>query len=171
MPSGDVEDYWEPSFETLYDACFYELASERIVTGWSRINLVAGVLTAITASGSAFAGWTYWADPSGKIVWGAIAAFASLLAIVQSVLGVPRRIRDEEERRQRFSALRIDLETFRHNLVLRRDPSEAKKTFGGLRTRLSEYVSKTPPDIVFTRGARKAVQELVNEKLKKYIRG
>lgn len=171
MATNSVEDYWKPSFETLYDACYYELASERIITRWNRIHLLSAFLTALTASGSAISGWALWADPNGKIVWASIAAIATVLSIVHGVLAIPGRIKEEEERRQRFSALRIDLETFRHDLTLRCDPLDAKKTFDGLRKRLSEYVSKTPPDIVFTQSARKDVQNLVNEKLKKYING
>jgi len=171
MVTSSVESYWEPSFDTLYDACFYELASEQIITSWSRIHIVSAVLTAIAASGSAVSGWALWADPHGKMVWGCIAAIASLLAVIHSVLGVPHRIKEEEDRRQRFCALRIDLETFRQNLLLRADPVDSEKAFDGLRCRLRESVSKTPPDIVLSHAARRAVQDRVNEKLKKYING
>jgi hypothetical protein len=92
-----------------------------------------------------------------------------VLTILNGVLAVPTKIKEEEKRRQHFSALRVDLETFRHDLTLRYEAKDAGKDFEKLRERLSSGVSATPPDLVFTKSARRKVQEQVNIKLKKYI--
>ena len=133
------------------------------------MHYATAILAALTASGSAISGWALWSDSKGKVFWISLAATASVLSILHSALGVPAKIKEEEQRRQQFSALRVDLETFRHSLTLGCEFKEANKTFEKLRERLSNYVSKTPPDLVFTAAARKRVQSKVNEKLRKYI--
>lgn len=165
----NIEVFWQPSFETLYDASFQELASECIVTRWTKVHYATAILTATTASSSAISGWALWNDTNGKFFWVSLAAAASVLSIIHGALNVPSKIKEEEQRRQDFSALRVDLETFRHSLTVGREFEEAKKTFEKLRERLSKLVSKATPDLVFTTGARKGVQAKVNEKLKKYI--
>jgi hypothetical protein len=167
--TSKIEDFWKPSFDTLYDACFYEFASEFIIRRWSHVHVVTAVLAAVTTSGSAISGWALWSRPEGKLVWASIAGLATFLSIIHGVLGVPSKIKEEEQRRQDFSALRVDLESFRHSLSLNCDIGEATKAFEQLRQRLSVCVSKTTPDIAFTTRARKCVQEKVNDKLRKYI--
>lgn len=167
--ANEIEEFWKPSFETLYDACYYELASEYVITRWSRVHLITSTLAAITATGSAVSGWALWSNPNGRVLWSCIAAPATVLSIVHGTLGVPGRIKEEEQRRQQFSGLRVDLETFRHRLTIGCEFMDANNTFGQLRERLSTYVSKTPPDILLTKAARKLVQSQVNEKLQTYI--
>jgi hypothetical protein len=169
--ANKLEDFWQPSFATLYDASFQELASESILTRWTKIHYATAILTAITASGSAVSGWALWNSGEGKYIWVLVASTASLFSIVHSALGVPAKIKEEEHRRQQFSALRNDIETFRHSLTIGGEFAEAKQTFDKLRQRLSENVSNATPDaLVFTAAARKEVQAAVDEKLKDYIK-
>ena len=168
MPNESIEEYWQSGYDTLYDAYFYELGSERLIRYWNRLDLLAGILTALTASSSAVSGWALWAQPKGKMAWAVLAGTASALAIVHAKLAVPGRIREEERHRQRFAALRIDLETFMHDLRRGLPSAQAKKAYDALRKRLSESVSSTPPDALFGRATRKSVQAEVNERLKGY---
>lgn len=171
MARKTLKEYWKPSFEALYNAYFYELASEHIIKWWYRIDLALLLSTAIAVVASAVSGWVLWANPHGKIVWGWFAGTASVLATFHCVLAVPARIKKEVARRQLFFALRIELQGLRNNLVRNMDVLKAEQRFEELRARLHECVSNTPPDIVWTLGARMAVQKLVNEKLKKYTDG
>jgi hypothetical protein len=171
MPAKTLEDYWNLSFDTLYDACFYELASEHVIRSWNLIDLVISLCTAFIIAGSAVSGWALWENPNGKLIWGCIAAAGSALAIFHGILAVPRRITREAERQQRFSALKADLVHFRANLTRGLDVSKAQKRFDVLREKLRSNVSKTPPDIVLTQSARQAIQKSVNNKLKRDIGG
>jgi hypothetical protein len=168
MAKDAIEDFWRSGYDTLYEAYFYELGSENLIAQWARLDLAAGILTAITASGSAVSGWALWAEPGGKTLWCIVAAIASLAAIVHARLAVPGKIREEERRRQHFAGLRIDLETFMQNLRIGCTPAQAKKEYDSLRKRFRDYVSAAPPDFLFDRPTREAVQARVNDKLRDY---
>lgn len=169
MPPPDLKSFWKPSFETLYDACFYELSSEALIRRWRTIDMTTAIAVALFTSGSAISGWALWNNPDGRLVWAMLAGFASVLSIIHGTLGVPGKIKEEEDRRSLFSALRVDLESFRQRLIIVGDGAAAEEQFTALRRRLSDYESKTPADIAFRRKVREQVQEEVNHRLKKYI--
>jgi hypothetical protein len=171
MAQKTLKDYWNPSFDALYDAYFYELASEYIIDVWYWIDLTISLLTALTVVASAATGWALWGMPNAKFIWVYLAVTSSVLAIVHCILGVPSRIKKEGERRQRFLTLRLELQSFRDNLPRGSDVSKAQKRFDRLSERLRTFTSKTPPDIVLTQAARKTVQLLVNDRLRNFING
>jgi hypothetical protein len=171
MAEKPLQDYWNASFEALYDACFYELASDRIIERWYWIDLAVSILTALTILGSAASGWALWTRPDGKLVWGCFTALSFGLVIFHKALAVPSRIRKEGERRQLFSQLRAELQNFRGSLPRGVDALKANKRFALLMERLRSSISQTPQDIVFTPAAQRAVQVLVDEKLKRFING
>ena len=162
----DIKDYWEPSFETLYQAYYQELASEALETTWQKIDIVQAILVAITASGSAIAGWALWSEPGGKIAWVIIAGIASVLSIIHGTLGVPGRIKDQEDIRREFSELRLDLEKFRQRLALDLIVDEASKQYNHFLDRYTECMKKTHPDLAYTKRLRNRVQRQVNERLR-----
>jgi len=170
MPAT-LEDCWNSSFDTLYDACYYELASARIIKTWKRIGVILAVCTAVTASASAVSGWALWPNPNEKTVWGCLAAAACVLAIFNAILEIPWRISEEVKRCQFYSALRWDLEAFRHKLTLDFDLLKAEQRLHQLDSRLRTYIATTPPDILLNRAARTSVQASVNMQLKKFIDG
>jgi hypothetical protein len=171
MAEKTLEDYWNASFDMLYDAYFHELASERIISSWNLISSAILFFTAFAALLSVDIGAAFWGSQTGKIIWGCIAAVAAVFAIFHIILAVPSRVKKEEERRQRMASLRVALQQFRNNLPLGRDVLKAGKAFDALSERLHGFILMTPQDIVLTNAARKAVQDLVNEKLKRYIDG
>jgi hypothetical protein len=169
MPAKTLEEYWNLSFDALYDASFYELTSAHVIRSWNLIDLVISLCTAFIIAASAVTGWALWENPKGKLIWGCIAAAGSTLAIFHSILAVPRRITKEAERQQHFSALKTDLIHFRASLPRSLDVLKAQKRFDMLRERLRRSVSETPQDIVLTLSARKAIQKTVNKKLRRDI--
>jgi hypothetical protein len=171
MAETTLKDYWIPSFDALYDAYFYELASDHIIETWYWIDLALSLLTAVMVLASAVIGWELWTKPNGKIAWGCFAVTAFALTIFHRLLSVPSRIRKEGERRQVFSMLRVELQNFRSGLPQSSNVSQANKRFDLLQDRLRSGIAKTPQDIVFTERARRTVQVMVNEKLRKLING
>jgi hypothetical protein len=169
MPAKTLEEYWDLSFDALYDACYYELASAHVIRSWNLIDLVISLCTAFIIAASAVTGWALWENPKGKLIWGCVAAAASTLAIFHSILAVPRRITKEAERQQHFSELKTDLIHFRASLPRGLDVLKAQKRFEMLREKLRRNVSETPQDIVLTQSARKAIQKTVNKKLRRDI--
>lgn len=158
--------FWNPSFETLYEAYFQELASGVLIKRWKYIHIVIAILVASTASGSAIAGWALWSEPVWKSLWTFFAGIASIASIVQGVLGVPEKVREQESLRQLFSELRVDAETFRQKLVIYREITQADSVHQKLRERLSDLIGRTHPDIAFTIGLRKKVQNQLNSALR-----
>lgn len=160
-----LDAYWKPSFDTLYEAYYQELASEALVRRWQSIETVTGILVALTASGSALAGWPLWNIGWGKWLWTAIAGLAALAAIAHREMAVSTRVKEQEELRRLFSSVRFHLETFRQDLVIGLDAARAKNRYDELTKRLSEAISQTKPDIGFTAGLRLRVQESLNKTL------
>lgn len=161
--------YWEPSFDTLYDTYFQELASAAMTMRWQRIDLGISIIVAVTASGSTVAGWTLWNIPIFKIIWGSIAGFTSVIAIIHGGLGVTKRVKEQEELRRIFSELRVDLQTFRQQLNINFDVNVANNQYTELRRRYAQCLSRTSPDIAFTKGLRRRITEQVNEILREEI--
>lgn len=165
MPS--VKDtYWQPTFETLYDAWYHELASRALLIRWEKADFWVTLLAAVTASGSAVAGWALWTQPGWKTVWVVLAAVVGVLVIIHGALRVTTRVKEQGELQSLFSGLRIDTETFRHQLNTGVQIDEAKKTFSDLRKKLSEYINRSHPDIAFTKGLQKNVQEKLDTELR-----
>lgn len=159
---GNNARLWEPTCKTLYDTYFQELSCDALITFWEKFALLAGLLTGITASGSAVAGWTLWNQPGYKLVWAATAGTAAIISITHNLLQVPRRLKEQEKLRMEFCQLRIDLETFSHTLAMDINEKTAKKSFEDLRKRFSLCMGNAHPDIAFRKGMQFAVQAKLN---------
>jgi len=166
MGEEALKAYWKPGFDTLYDTCFQELASEALMGRWQKIDIVTSLLVALTASGSAVAGWALWSAQGAKLVWAMLAGVASLASIAHSVMGVPGRVREQEELRRLFSELRVDCETFQQQLRVGLEMAEARAKYDKLRERLTQCTGRTRPDLALTTRLRKKVQERLNAMLK-----
>jgi hypothetical protein len=69
------------------------------------VHYASAILAAFTTSGSAISGWALWSEDKEKVFWVSLAATASVLSFLHSALGAPAKIKEEEQRRQQFSAL------------------------------------------------------------------
>src|ERR1700729_1227051 len=107
MSQNNLKEYWIPSFDLLYDACFYELSSDYIIQVWYWIDLAISMTTALTALAAAVTGLVLWGTPSGKMLWGCLSIAAFGLVIFHGFISIPSRIRKEGERRQGFFSLRV----------------------------------------------------------------
>lgn len=166
MIQENIKDYLQPVFNTLYEAYYQELASESLIERWERIDLITAFLVAATTSGSAIAGWALWNTPTFKYVWAIIAAIASVASIAHGVIKVPTRVKEQEELRRIFAELRVDLETFWQQLRIGNiDNNTVRDKYEKLRERLSQCIGRTHPDIAYTIGFRKKIQDHLNKKL------
>jgi hypothetical protein len=120
----------------------------------------------VTASGSTIAGLELWNVPGMKYVWFSVAAIASGASIVNGVIGVPSRVKEQEDLRKLFSGLRVDLETFRQQLMIGLDPAQAGNEYKILRQRLAEGIASANPGIIHTEALRKRVKNLLDEELR-----
>ena len=129
------------------------------------IDEATKVLVALTASGSAIAGWTLWTQPNFKHVWVVAAGIAAVLAIVHAALGVPNRLKLWAEIKTCFASLRVDLETLRHRMQL--DPKfpveEFTEAYLQHRERYRQGVERLQNDIMLIKPLRIRAQNSLDE--------
>lgn len=166
MNQNKIETYWNLSYETLYDSYYQELMSEALTRRWKWIDIATTFLVAATASGSAIAGWSLWSTLDGRFVWVIFAGIASVASIAHGVMGVPTRVKEQEDLRHMFSELRIDLETFRQQLKLYPDVKQVESQYNELRKKYAQCKGRTSPDIAIIFGFRKKVQHNLDNILK-----
>ena len=156
----------ESSFHTLYKVSFQEACAEAVVSRWQMLDLIVAVLVAVTASGSAVAGWALWSEPGWRTLWATGAGTAALGAIVNNAMTVPSRIKEQEELRRVFSGLRVSLETFREELRIGLDVDNARQRYTKILEGYERIVTGARKDPALTKGVQIRVQREVNEKLK-----
>lgn len=171
MIEDSKKAYLQASWQPLYQVYFQEVASELLASRWEGVDLVVMFIVALTASGSAVAGWALWSLTGWKALWIIIAAIASVLSIAHTTLRVPSRVKDQGELRSKFCRLRCDLEAFQQDLTIGLKEDEAKERFEELQTKYSECMAATHPDILYTVSFRRKAQETLNDiwKEKGYI--
>ena len=160
------DQLWNVVYDTYYESFFQELFADAIVSRWRAINDVANFAIALTASGSVASAWILWQTTPGKIAWGAIAGVAALLSIVQTSLGVPARLKDWTEMKQLFTGLRVDLETFRHQMTIDPDfdPASFSQVYNELRDRYRNGMTRVPNDLFRTKRCAESIQDAVDVK-------
>ncbi len=161
-----VDDYWGPSYDTYYDAYYQEMAYISVSDDLQGVDMTVKALVAVTATGSAIAGLSLWNDPAWKPVWIALAATAAMASIIVGAIDVSTRLKDYEGFFKLFSALRIDTDTFRKDLLIGMTPQDAQTRFADLRHRLSDTMAKTKPDVFFRRRMWRSVERELNLVLK-----
>lgn len=158
---------WEATFDTYYDAYYEELVADALISRWQWIDAITRVIVALTASGSAVAGWSLWNIPQFKFLWAIIAGASALFAIVHSTLGVSVILKEHGQTYALFSALRTELETFRHRMDI--DPDfpldKLSEDFLGFRKRLTEAIQSNRNDLLFTKRLANDIQDRLNLKL------
>src|SRR5689334_23321260 len=89
------------------NAKYYGVQLERL----QRWNLFLEASVAVTASGSAVAGWSLWQSSVGKPLWSLVAALAAICAIVKPLLRTSERIRQYQEVLSGYRILDVDLQS------------------------------------------------------------
>lgn len=152
---------WQAVFEVYYDSYFQELLAERSVSRWHAFDEIAKVVIALTASGSAVAGWALWTKSGFHIAWTLLAGTGAVLAIVSAALGVPTRVKEWTETRRVFACLRNDLEAMRHSMQVdpHFDVQALHAKYEEARKEYSDGVLHLPNDVFVTRRVECSVQD------------
>lgn len=153
MVNSDSRDQlWKAAFESYYDAFLEEIVAGKILRRWQRLDDCTNVLVALTASGSAVAGWSLWGEPYLKFAWLILAGVGALVAIVHPALRVPARLDAWRGIERHFAALRNDIMTFRYKMAIDSEfpVQEFMKEFETLRQRIGEGSQLIQPDVLKT---------------------
>jgi hypothetical protein len=118
MNSHIRDNLWNASFEIFYDCYFEEMIADRLVHFWSVVDDITKWLVAITASGSAVAGWALWSGHGYKEIWLLLSMTASLLSITHSALGIQGRIKTWAENKKAFVILRMEMQAIRQDMTI-----------------------------------------------------
>jgi hypothetical protein len=161
------DEIWKAAYETYYAIYFEEMVSDELISTWQIVDEITKVAVAITATGSAVAGWALWDNLDFKWIWTGIAAASALLSIVHSAFAVQGRLKAHGDNRRFFSALRIDIETFRYRMQVNPDfPIDAyTKELVELRKRYGLAIDRIREDILLTSAVRTKVQGELNERI------
>lgn len=171
MTNDPRDILWQASFEIFYETYFEEILSELLIKKWMRIDYSVRILIAITASGSAVAGWTLWENPNFKIVWVIISGAAALFGIIHTTLAVPNMLKEHINSNKGFTTLRHELENFRNDLNL--DPNfdvqEKNNEYKQLKRKYTELCNNSPHDILSTDNLSHKAQDLLDERIQDII--
>jgi len=166
--SHDPRDViWNKSFETYYQAYFYEELADRLIDRWMTTDEATKVLVALTATGSAVSGWALWQEPTWKLTWLLLAGVATVVSIVHAALAVPGKVKNWEDFKRAAVNLRIRTETFRHRMEI--DPAFDIASFTNeyelSRKEFGELIQRQRNDILKTHALRLKTQLELNRKL------
>lgn len=169
--SDPRDGLWEAAWETFYDTLFEEMATDGLITKWSRFDDITKVLVTMTASGSAISGWTVWNRPGYQPLFLALTGLAAILSLVSTSLAISARIKAHVESNRRFAGLRVDLETFRMKMRVNPDFDfqAFEREFDGYRKRYGEITQLRSSDTFRTNRFDKKIQLLENRKLANQI--
>ena len=164
---------WDVVFDTYYDVYFEELAAENLSRRLGGLDNLTKFLVALTASGSAVAGWALWSSSGWRILWAILAGFAAILSILGATLKTPDRVRRLEEVKQCFCRPRVDLETLRDTMRLRSDfpIDETRSRWTELRDSYNTAMQRVQNDPLRSRRFLKKTQNELNERLADQIEG
>ncbi len=160
------DEIWNAAYFTWYDSAFNLEVATRMVDRLKTLDDVTKVLVALTAS-TVVAGWSLWSKPGIDILWPIIAGLVAILSIIHGSLGISGRLKEWLETKRDFSALEVDLKSFRYKMRI--DPDFDIKGFqemlDSFRKKYGELVSRIPSDFFATKSLRATCQENVNAKL------
>lgn len=131
------------------------------------VDDITKVLVALTASGSAVAGWNLWSRGGFDLGWAILAGVGAVLAIVHGSLGIPARLKDWLEAKKDFLALRTVVAALRSTMTNHADfdPVEMEKQIAGVTARFSEYEGRIPSDFFVTLRLKSLCQDRIDHSL------
>ena len=163
-PRGELK---KAAYETWYDTYFGELLSDAMRTRWSALDGITKILVAATSSSSAIAGLALWKIGAFAWMWPTLTGISALLAILAERVGVASKLRDHGDSLNTYSALRIDLDTFRYRMKINRDFDvfSFEKELVTFRSRYGKAYLLQRSDLLLSDRLRRNVQEALNKKL------
>lgn len=147
------DELWKQAYYLWYNARFNGYVAEKMADRHKAIDDVTKLLVALTASGSAVAGWSVWADGSiAKGWWAVLSGAAAFLSVVHSSLEIPARLKSWVELKGCYVQIRIELEGIR--ALISKDANFDATLVGEqiehARIKLGEYEARLPSDFFAT---------------------
>ncbi len=158
------DELWNSAWGGYYETYYQELLAERLLYRWQRFDDFSKLTIALTASGSAIAGWGMWDTPALRPVWILIAGTSALLTIVHKTIDITKKIHDWADSKKTFSKLRMDYQSFLDLLKIDPDFSVEEKAneYTELRDRFALAYQDITVDAFITKRIERKVQSDLN---------
>ncbi len=104
------------AFKTWFNSRYQELISSELLENWQLVDTFVQIGIAVTASGSAIAGWQLWERPEMKVAWAIVSGIISVLAFCHKGLRVTDKVKIWSESKKAFTMLRNQLEILRYEV-------------------------------------------------------
>ncbi len=154
---------WASAWTTQWKAYYQVCEGELLIARWKMIHLAISLLIAVTASGSAVAGFALWNRPGWSYLWALLVLLASLAAIVSSTIGVPDRLREQEQSHREFTKVYVGLEGLLMDYRMKKPLADMQSQFAELRKQYAlAMANQVISDYVLTDGLRQQAYERAN---------
>ncbi len=158
------------AFITWYNSRYKELISAELLAKWQLVDTFTQIGTALTASGSAIAGWQFWDKPEMKVAWVFISGMISIIAICHKAFRVTDKIKIWSESNKAFTMIRNQLEILRYevNVAFNKNRNSIDKRYLEIVKTLADEDTKAPDkDLLLTKSIEKRiVSNIYNSKQK-----
>jgi hypothetical protein len=164
---------WDSAFEIYYKTYYEEILFDRLTKRMQRIDAGARYLIAVTASGSAIAGLSFWQNDQFKIIWAIISVLTALIAIAHSTQSIPKQLKEYMKAGGVAVSLRHEIENFRNDMNLNPafDVNTANDELKGYRQKYVDLIISCPKDIFCSDKMENSVQDNLENRIAGMIEG
>lgn len=159
---------WNQIYESYYDVYYEEQLVAALLARWKWPNAVTRVLVALTASGSAVAGWALWEQEGFKWAWVSLAGSAAILSIVHNALAVHDSITNHESSHKDLGRVRFEFEKLRIRMIINPssfDANEIERAYLALLDQYGNVGSNAESDLLYNRSFGIKVQAVLDQQL------
>ncbi len=104
------------AYRTWWNSKYQEFVCSKLFGKWQTTDTFVQVGIALTASGSAIAGWSLWELPEMKVIWAVMSGLISILAICHKSIGVSYKIKTWCESSKAYSMIKNQLEILKFDI-------------------------------------------------------
>jgi len=172
MVQEDHMALWRKVFKLTFDAWYAEMLLAAWLGTWLHVDSFVALGTAVTASGSAIAGWALWNESGWREVWVALAGATALASIVHTKLGIGSRLDALQRSRSDFLDVRSDAKTLLDRMDLGMPTDKASEIYFALQERYKKAEKEFQSGLLEpSKEHKQVIQERVAKELSAYTEG
>ncbi|HFQ5373700.1 TPA: hypothetical protein ACGUM3_001531 [Vibrio vulnificus] len=164
---GDRDEYWNTLWSNYYDSYYYSILFSELTIRAQWFDFISKLLVAVTASGSAIAGWALWEEPSFKIYWVIIAGTASFISIVHTTLNISEKLKGYVKLSNEMAEIRMQYESLQEEVTIypEFDVDEMHVKSKAVKNKYIAVLRGYAPDFLSSKKLQNRSQDILNDKL------
>ncbi|MDQ2712807.1 MAG: hypothetical protein M3Y24_11375 [Acidobacteriota bacterium] len=159
-------DLLKRAYRLIYDSSLQQLIAEELLDRWGRVNLICSALLALFAAGSMVTGWSFWKTQTGGVLWGILSGTVSVLAIINTALQIPDRVKAQSDLSVKFRDIELRAENL-YNKLPSISEGEAERRITAIDTVYRNLLLNAPKDILLTERWKDKIQLRINETMRR----